>query len=1034
MKRFVASVIAAAFAAALLVAPASATDSASQKLLSKLEWRSIGPFIGGRVVAVTGVPDQPHLFYMGAVQGGVWRSTNDGMSWQNISDGKLSKLADGIGALAVAPSNSKIIYAGTGESDIRGDYANGDGVYKSMDAGKTWHYAGLRETRNTSALVVDPRDPNVAYASSMGSVFSPNADRGVFKTTDGGKTWKKVLFVDDNTGGNIVVMDKKNPNVLYASMWQAQRTPFYMSSGGPGSGLYKTSDGGARWTKISSNPGFATGTLGKMGIAVSASDPRVVYAIVQARDGGVFRSNDGGASWKRVNSEMKLRQRAFYYMAIYVDPTNANVAYAPEVDSVYKTTDGGKTWKVQPTIPHGDNHIIWINPRNPKTMIVGNDGGATVSIDGGASWSSDHNQPTGQFYHIVLDDQFPYHVYGAQQDEGSFEGPSATNENFDVGAWHSVALGESTYIAVDPNDPRTTYGAGYNSSFVQLSYATGEEKDISPVPYYQAGASAAEQQYRFGWTHPVMFSPAEPHALFETAQVVFRSDDFGQTWRIISPDLTRNLPSEERQTGGPVDLDQTGVETGPDIASFNISPLNGQVMWAGSADGLVHVTLDGGANWKAVTPPALPQTAQISSIEPSYTDKGTAFVTASRYLWNDFRPYVYKTTDFGAHWTSMTNGLPSDQTVYAVREDPREPRVLLAGTRSTVYVSLDGGARWQSLALNLPVVQVRDLQINARQGQVALGTHGRSFWILDNLALLEDLARQSSFEDSTAQLFAPETAWLTHAYGNGPFGGGGDVGQNPDFGATIYFNVPKTYNGRTPFTLSFQDPSGNTIRTFTMHPKNKKEKELSFEDIVSMDAVTLTQRELSKDTGVEPGMNAFQWDLRYPEGTEINGIRNDYTDDYQDAMNGPSIVPGYYTVVMNYNGKVTKQTLKVQLDPRLHPGPDALQKRLDLAMKISNELSTFNSTVNAALAARPRLSAAKQAQLTQELESVVQFKTDSSEYNLLHESKLRNHLAFLMNALDLAYQAPTPAEEQTFVELKAKADDAISKMKSIAGI
>lgn len=1033
MKRFLAALLAVLFGAAFAIAPVRAADTPSQHLMSKLQWRSIGPFIGGRVVAVAGVPDQPSTFYMGSVQGGVWRSTNYGTSWENLTDGKLSKLAVGIGALAVAPSNAKIIYAGTGESDIRGNYANGDGVYKTTDAGKTWHYAGLRETTQTSSLVVDPRDPNVVYATSMGAVFKPNAERGVFKTTDGGATWKKILFVDNNTGANVVVMDPKNPSVLYASMWEAQRTPWHLTSGGPGSGLYKTLDGGAHWTKISSNPGFARGPLGKMGVSVSASNPRVVYAIVQAHEGGVFRSNDAGATWTRVNSEMKLRQRAFYYMAIYVDPTNSNVAYAPEVDSVYKTVDGGKTWKVIQGVPHGDNHIIWINPHNPKLLLVGNDGGATVSVDGGESWSSVWNQPTGQFYHIAIDHQFPYHVYGAQQDEGAFEGPSASNEGFSIGEWHSVALGESTYIAVDPNDPKITYGSGYMSSLARLNTATGEEKNVSPWPLYMAGASSAETKYRFGWTHPIMFSPAEPKVLFETAQVVFRSDDYGQTWKVISPDLTRNDKSTQTPSGGPIDLDQTGVETFPDIASFAISPMSGDVMWAGSADGLVHVTIDGGAQWKPVTPPSLPQWAMISSIEPSTTDKGTAYVTASRYLWNDFHPYIYKTTDYGAHWSQMTSGLPQDQTVYAVREDPREPRVLFAGTRSSVYVSLDAGAHWQSLALNLPVVQVRDLQIDARQGQVAIATHGRAFWILDNLALIEQLARASSLEASSAQLFAPETAWLTHAYGSGPFPIP-NAGQNPQFGATVFLNVPKDYNGRTPLTLSFQDAQGKTIRTFNLHPKNKKEKKLTFEEEFNMGAAAAMAYDLRKSTEVEPGMNTFQWDLRYPPATEAHGVRVDLTEDFSDSMNGPTVLPGAYTVVMTYGNKTVRQPFKVELDPRLHPGADELQERLALATQISDTLNDLNSTVNAALAERGKLSSAKQAQLDKVVNDVVQFKISSSETALLYETRLRSHLAFLMNSLDLAYQAPTAAERETYAELKAKADDAIKQMKSIAGL
>ncbi len=509
MKRAI--ILAAFFLSAPLVAgaaPASPAALTPQTLMSKLQWRSIGPSIGGRVVAVAGVPSEPDLFYMGGVQGGIWRSTNYGQTWTNISDGQLPRNASSIGALAVAPSNPKIIYAGTGESDIRGDVDTGTGIYKSTDAGKTWKYAGLSDTHQTSSLAIDPHNPNIVYASSMGHIFKGNPERGVFKTTDGGKTWTKVLYVDENTGANVVVMDQKNPNVLYAAMWQAYRTPWHLESGGPGSAIYKTTDAGAHWHKISTNPGFATGVLGKMGVSVSRTNPRVVYATVQAHDGGIFRSADGGATWKHMNREMKLRQRAFYYMAIFVDPTNSNIAYAPEVDSVWKTTNGGKTWS--PLMFPGDHHIIWVNPNHPNIMIEGDDGGATVSVDSGKTWSTELNQTTGQFYHIALDKQFPFHVYGAQQDDGAFEGPSASNEGLNIGSWHSVALGESTYIAVDPRNPNVTYGSGYMSSLAQLDTSTGEEKNVSPWPRYMSGAASSETKYRFGWTHPILFSPANP--------------------------------------------------------------------------------------------------------------------------------------------------------------------------------------------------------------------------------------------------------------------------------------------------------------------------------------------------------------------------------------------------------------------------------------------------------------------------------------------------------------------------------------------
>ena len=998
-----------------------------------MEWRLVGPYIGGRVVAVAGVPDQPHTFYMGGVQGGVWKSENAGNTWDNITDGKMGTISHSIGAIAVAPSNSKVIYVGTGESDIRGDWANGEGIFKSTDAGDTWKYAGLGETRQTSSIVIDPRDPNVVYATSMGHVFKPNSERGVYKTIDGGKTWKKILFVDSNTGANNIVMDSKNPNVLYATMWQAQRTEWALTSGGPGSAIYKTTDAGKTWKKISTNPGFAKGMLGKMGVAVAPNNSNVVYAIAQAKDGGVFRSDNAGATWTRVNDEWKLRQRAFYYMAIYVDPTNWKVAYAPNVDSVFKTTDGGHTWK--PLGPGlGDNHIIWVNPNNPKVLIIGDDGGANVSLDGGKTFSTTTNQPFSQFYHIALDNQFPYHLYGAMQDAGAFEIPSASNEGLGLNVVHGVALGESTYVAIDPNDPKVTYGGAYYSALARLNTATGDEKNVTPWAIYLPGHPASDTKYRFGWTHPVMFSPAEPHTLFEAAQVVFRSDDYGLTWKVISPDLTRNVKLTEGPSGGDVYWDQTGAETFPDIASLGFSPVNKDIIWAGSADGLVHVTQDGGGNWKDVTPKQMgSKWSRITSFEPSPTDACTAFVTASRYMWDDMHPYIFKTTDCGANWTSMTNGIPSDQAVYAVRIDPREPRVMFAGTRSRVYVSLNGGSSWQSLALNLPPVEVRDIAINAREGEVAIATHGRSFWALDHLQQVEDIARESSPSTASVRVFAPETAWLTHAYGGGGFGGPG-TGDNPDYGASVFFNLPSNYNGRTPVTLSFQDANGKTVRTFNLHLKNKKAKKLTGDQLTAMDAISVANYHLTRDTAVSPGMNKFLWDLRYPGAREIVGQHIVPTDDFRDDLPGGTTLPGDYTVVLNYGGTVSKASFKIQLDPRFNPGPDELSKRLALFTELSNKIDELNSTVNAAQDKMKSMSGAKRAAIASAVYAVYEPNYRSSEADIMLPSKLRDHLAMLMNQMDITYSAPTAAQYDAAKELEGQADAAIARIKAAAGM
>jgi hypothetical protein len=815
-------------------------------------------------------------------------------------------------------------------------------------------------------------------------------------------------------------------------MWQAQRVPWKLTSGGPGSGLYKTTDGGAHWTAISRNPGFARELLGRMGVAVAASDPRVVYAIVQAHDGGIFRSADGGATWKRVNAQMKLRQRAFYYMTIFVDPTNAKVAFAPEVDDVWKTTDGGATWKALFRASyHGDHHIIWINPHNPKVMLEGDDGGATVSTDGGKTWSSENNQPTGQFYHVALDRQFPFHVYGASQDEGAFEGPSATpNGSIALGDWQPVAAGESTFVAPEPGHPDVTYGAAYLSALLRQNDSVGEAQNVSPWPTYLAGASAAETKYRFGWTHPVMFSPANDHELLESAQNVFSSTDSGRTWKVISPDLTRNDKSTEGPTGGPIDLDQTGAETFPDVAALAVSPLNGDVLWAGSADGLVHITTNHGTVWTRVTPPQLPQWAQITSIEASHTAAGTAYVTASRYMWDDFHPYAYLTTDYGVHWTTLTRGIPNDQYVFAVRQDPREPRLLFAGTRSTVYVSFNGGARWQPLTLHLPGVQVRDIAINARQGQVAIATHGRAIWILDDAALLEALARDDAAPNTVAvRLFTPETAWLSHAYAAAATPNL-DTGKNPQYGATVYFNLPPAYDTRTPVTLTFADAQGTVIREFALHVKKKHEKEVAPEIRYEMNATQRRVLDLHEATGIAPGMNRFAWDLRYAPATEVNGFKEPEADNYSAGVVGPTIVPGDYTVVLRYGEQKFVQRLRVKLDPRLNATAEDLAARLALEMRIRAALDKLDSTINAAQAAATKLGPQQRGRVEAAIADLVQLDIHSTEGDLAHEDKLRSHLAFLANELDSAYARPTAAESAAFDELAAQAAAGEARLES----
>jgi photosystem II stability/assembly factor-like uncharacterized protein len=1031
--------------ATTLLATALTTASAapSQGPDAKLKWRNVGPSVGGRVVAIEGVPSEPDLFYMGAVDGGVWKSTNYGVSWTNITDGSLPGTSDSIGAIAVAPSDTKVIYVGTGESDIRGTFITGDGVYRSDDAGKHWRAAGLADTHTISGIVVDPHNPDVVYASSMGHVFKPNPERGVFKSTDGGKTWNKILYVDDKTGAIDLVMDPSNSQVLYAALWQASRVPWKLDDGGPGSGLYKSTDGGAHWTEISHNSGFPQETLGRVGVSVVASNSQVVYAIVQAKDGGVFRSDDGGSSWKRVNSSMSLRQRAFYYMSIYADPKNANVAYVPQVDALWVSRDGGKTFSKLHT-PHGDNHIVWINPKNTKILLEGNDGGATVSTDGGKTWSGDHNQATGQYYHVALDEQFPFHIYGAQQDEGSFEGPSATSEGMiPTGDWRRVAYGESTFVAPQPGDPDMTFGSGYFSIFLGYNSQTGQYREMSPWPDYQEGASSGELKYRFAWTHPVLFSPDDPKELLIAAQVILKSDDYGVNWTPISPDLTRNDPETEMPSGGSIDLDQSGAEIFPYVSALAVSPADKQELWAGSADGLVHITRNGGRSWQAITPPDLPQWCEISSIQPSQQSAGTAYLTANRYMWDDFHPYVYETTDYGQHWKKVTAGLPDDEYALVVRQDPSDPRLLFLGTKSTVFVSFDGGGRWQPLALNLPHVQVRDIAINTRQGDVVIATHGRAFWVLDNLTVLEQESQQPAVSADQVQAYAPQTAWLSHDYGASA---GArfqhDVGTNPEFGATVFFHVPDTYRGKEPVSLTFLDDQGHVVRTFALHLKKKEPKQT---DAQRDNLTPIEEKEQADEklTAITAGFNTFQWNLRYADATEVTGFETPAAaGGLDDTVQGPSVIPGRYTVVLDYNGRKSQRSFQVALDPRMHPEPDALQQRLALGMQIRATLDTLDKTVNQAIATRERLRSAVARQeitaakaqpalaaLDQAIDRNVQLDLHASEGPLLHETKLRSHLAYLAADIDLSYAMPTPAEHHVFAQLSQEAQTGEAQMQ-----
>ncbi|HEY7877708.1 MAG TPA: glycosyl hydrolase, partial [Gemmatimonadaceae bacterium] len=755
-------------------------------------------------MAVAGDPDQPYTFYFGGVDGGVWKTTNAGATWSNITDGR-SNIAS-VGAIAVAPSDRNVIYVGTGEADFREDLTGGDGMYRSTDGGETWRHLGLDATQHIAAVRVDPRDPDVVYVAAAGHAFGPNAERGVYRSRDGGITWQRVLFLDDSTGAIDLALDPKNPRILYAAMWKFERYPWGFSAGGGRSGLFKSIDAGDTWTELTRNKGLPTRPLGRIGIAVSPAQPARVWASVEAKDstGGIFRSDDAGATWTRVNADQKFMVRPWYFSGVTADPTNANIVYVLNLGT-WRSIDGGHTYSPV-RAPHGDDHVLWVDAKDPQRMIEGNDGGATISLDGGTTWSSQGNQPTGQFYHVITDNQFPYRIYGAQQDLGTVSIASRSDHGvIDNSDWYDVGGGESGYIAPFARDSNIVFAGSYMGTITRYDHRTLQERDVSVYLNNFDGIPAKDVPYRFQWTFPIMFSLHDTSALYATAQYVFRSTDQGATWEKISPDLTVHDTSTLGPVGGPITRDMTGTEWYATIFAFAESPVKAGVLWAGSDDGLVHLSTDGGATWRDVTPRDLGTFTRVSIIEPSHYDAGTAYLAANRYQQDDVRPLLYTTHDFGKSWTRIVSGIPVDAYTRTIREDPVRRGLLFAGTETGAYVSFDDGMRWRSLQLNLPRASVRDLTIHG--ADLIAATHGRAFWSIDDIAPLREMV--DSIQRADVFLFAPEPAVRFQ-------GGSGhrtDAGDNPPNGLIVDYWLRTVPSG--PVSLAFLDSTGQVLRTFT---------------------------------------------------------------------------------------------------------------------------------------------------------------------------------------------------------------------------
>jgi photosystem II stability/assembly factor-like uncharacterized protein len=984
-----------------------------------MKYRSIGPFRGGRSLTAAGISGDPNTYYFGATGGGVWKSTDGALTWTSVFD-KAGTSA--IGSLAVAASDPNIVYVGTGEGCIRGNASHGDGVYKTLDGGRTWKNIGLADTRAIGKVIVNPNNADNVFVAALGHPYGPNTERGIFRTIDGGKSWERVLYKDENTGGIDIAFDPHNANILYASLWQVRREPWTLTSGGPGSGIYRSNDGGTTWKRLEDH-GLPKGPYGRIGVTVASSSERV-YAIIEAAEGGIYRSDDDGETWQLVNDSHSFTQRAWYYMHIIADPMDPETVYVLNVDA-YRSTDGGRTFnKVK--IPHGDNHGLWIDPRNSRRMIASNDGGVSVTLDGGKTWSRQDNQPTAQFYHVIADTRTPYWVYGAQQDSSTV-GIATRSDDGTIGRadWYDVGGGEAGYIAPYPPDPNIVYAGDYQGKITRFDKRTGQLKNVAVQPEISDGGGAAIVEHRFQWTAPIVISPNDPNTLYHGGERLFKTTDGGTHWEAISPDLTRNDKSKQQPSGGPITIDDTGTEYYDTIFAVAESPVAKDQIWVGTDDGLVQITRDGGKNWANITPKDMPEWSRISQIDASPHDAGTAYVAVERHQFDDFRPFIYKTSDFGKTWAKIIKGIPDNTFVRAVREDPKKRGLLYAGTETGVYVSMNDGADWRSLQLNLPTTPVHDLVI--KNDDLVLATHGRSFWILDDLSPLrqygDDVAKQE------VHLYTPATAYRMHNPNQE------DVpvkpvlaGENPPLGAVFYYFVKDAPKGE--LTIEILSASGNVLRKYS----SKKIEEP--DEPLDPDA-----KKPDPEIKPEPGLNRFVWDVRTEGASRVPEY---HLWEYNNGRLGPLVVPGQYQVRLTVNGKSQTAPFEVKLDPRVNVTPGDLQKQFDLLAQIHEQLSRVYDAVNQIEDVRAQVGGiqkrmpdnkpvvAASAALDQKLlavrDDLVQRKIRANEDSLRYPQRVDSKLAYLAIAVgDGTDSAPTEGDYRLFDKLKKQSDEILGR-------
>lgn len=991
----------------VLVALFDLNSQINTEVIDALKWREIGPYRGGRSCAVTGVPGKPNLFYFGSTGGGIWKTTDGGRSWNNISDGFFG---GSIGSIAVAPSDNNVIYVGGGEKTVRGNVSSGYGVWKSVDGGKTWQSKGLKNSRHISRMRIDPNDHNVVYAAVMGNLYKDSADRGVYKSSDGGSTWKKVLFANSKAGAVDLTIDPNNPRVLYASTWNVRRTPYSLSSGGEGSAIWKSIDYGETWTNISENEGLPEGTWGISGLAVSPVNSERVWAIIENEKGGVYRSDNGGKKWIKLNDNRSLRQRAWYYTRIYADPQDIDLVYVVNV-SYHKSTDGGKTFKSK-RAPHGDHHDLWIAPEQPDRMIIGDDGGAQVTYDGGETWTTYHNQPTAQFYRVTTDDHFPYRIYAAQQDNSTIRIASRTmSSQINERHWEPTAGGESAHIAIDPNDNDIVYGGSYDGYLTRLDHKTGLQRAVNVWPDNPMGHGAEDFKYRFQWNFPIFFSKHDANKLYTTSNHVHLSTDEGQSWKTISPDLTRNDKTKLGSSGGPITKDNTSVEYYCTIFAAQESPIQEGLIWVGSDDGLVHVTKDGGENWTNITPKNMPEWMMINCIEPSPHDAGTCYIAGTKYKTGDFRPYIYKTTDYGNSWKLITSGIDNEHFTRAVRADLTDPNFIYAGTETGFYISTNAGISWQPLQLNLPIVPITDMAL--KNNDLIVSTQGRGIWVIDDLDVLR---AANELKTNSSVLLKPADAYRMQGWQNKRVKG---AGTNHYSGVMTYFYLNEYDDKKDTITLTYKNMNGDTIQSFSNIAKEEK----------------LKLKNLKK------GSNAHNWNMRYSDATKFDGMIF-----WWGSLAGSKALPGEYSCSLNINGAEQIQNFKILKDPRINITDEDYKEQMNFVNSVNDKVTEAHNAIKQIRTLKKQMTALKanhkidtienkivaiDSLLTNIEKELYQTKNKSGQDPLNFPIKLTNKLAHLNSLAQMGDGKPTNQMYDVRDELIQLIDDQLNKYNII---